>query len=220
MTVEAEATVEAPSHAAFVWSRLASLVAVAPLGFWTVMHVWDNLAAFEGAAAWEAQVTGHAHPVAHVLTATIVFAPLILHTIWGVARLVKARPNLGKYRTYDNLKYVLQRLSAIGVLLFIGAHVWLAYLRPRLLLGHAEHFADIAREMRWHVPTLIVYLLGTFGVAYHLANGINTFAFGWGLCTTRRAVRRLEVASIALFVLLWAGSWAVIYALWRAGAAA
>ena len=182
------------------------------------MHVWENLAAFAGAGAWEREVTGHAHPAAHALTATVVFAPLLIHTVWGLGRLATSRPNLGRYKTYDNLKYALQRLSAIGVLLFIGAHVWLAYLRPRWIEGHAERFADIAREMRWHTPTLVVYLLGTFGVAYHLANGLNTFAFGWGLCTTRRAVRRWEIGSLVLFVALWAMSWAAVFALWRAGA--
>jgi succinate dehydrogenase/fumarate reductase cytochrome b subunit len=79
------------------------------------------------------------------------------------------------YAYYDNLNYLLQRLAAIGVLRFLGAHLWLAMIHPRLVLGHPEPFSDIAYEMRFHTPTLVVYLLGTLAVCYHLANGIFGF---------------------------------------------
>jgi succinate dehydrogenase / fumarate reductase cytochrome b subunit len=208
-----------PSRSIFVRHRLGSLVAVVPLGVWTILHLWDNLAAFESPQAWERTVTHHAHPVAHAVTAVIVFLPLLLHIVWGLARLRSSRPNNTSYRGYDNLKYLLQRVSALGVLLFLGAHVWLAYLRPRLLLGHGEHFEDIAREMRFHMPTLVVYILGTLGVAYHLDNGLATFAIGWGLTTSRSAARRWDMASIVVFFVLLAMSWLAIYALWLGGAA-
>jgi succinate dehydrogenase / fumarate reductase cytochrome b subunit len=219
MTALSPEAASLPSRGVFVRQRLGSLLAVLPLGVWTVLHVWDNLAAFEGPAEWERTVTHHAHPVAHAVTVVVVFAPLLIHTVWGIARLFSARPNNPQYRGYDNLKYLLQRVSAVGVLLFLGAHVWLAYLRPRLLLGHGERFADIAREMRFHWPTLAVYILGTLGVAYHLANGLATFAISWGLCTSRRAARRWDLAAIILFFVLLAMSWLAVYALWRGGVA-
>jgi hypothetical protein len=58
------------------------------------------------------------------------------------------------YAYYDNLKYLLQRLAAIGVQLFLEAHLWLAMIHPRLVPGHPEPFSDIAFEMRFHTPTL------------------------------------------------------------------
>jgi len=219
MTSLSTEAAQLPSRGVFVRNRLGSLVAVVPLGVWTILHVWDNLAAFDSPGVWERTVTQHAHPVAHAFTAVLVFLPLLLHIAWGLARLRSSRPNNTRYRGYDNLKYLLQRVSALGVLLFLGAHVWLAYLRPRLLLGHGEHFADIAREMRFHMPTLVVYILGTLGVAYHLANGLATFAIGWGLTTSRSAGRRWDLAAIVLFFVLLAMSWLAIYALWVGGAA-
>ena len=62
-----------------------------------------------------------------------------------------------------------------------GAHLWLAMLQPRLVEGHAETFADLAEHMHFHAPTLVVYVLGILGVAYHLANGLQTFCMGWGI---------------------------------------
>lgn len=206
------------SRGAFLRARLGSLLAVVPLGVWTIAHLWHNLSAFKGASAWQADVTEYDHPIAFFTTLVVVLLPLVLHTIWGLGRLARSKPNTVKYKYYGNLKYALQRLSAIGVMLFLGAHIWLAMLRPRLTTGKAEPFAAIAHEMRHHGPTLAVYLLGTLGVAYHLANGLHSFTMGWGLVSARRALKRLEIGTIALFLVLLAMSWGVIYALWDAGA--
>ena len=123
-----------------------------------------------------------------------------------------------RYGFYANLKYLLQRLSAVGLLLFLGAHLWRALLHPRLFDGHAEAFVDIAQEMHVNRPTLVVYVLGTLAVAYHLANGAQSFCMGWGVVSTQRGLRRLEGAALTLFVLLLVMSWGAIYALYAAGA--
>jgi succinate dehydrogenase / fumarate reductase cytochrome b subunit len=210
----------AAARSSFFQARIASAMGIAPLGVWTIVHLWHNLAAFEGGDAWQGAVTGYAHPFAEVLAGILVLLPLAIHTVWGVARLVSARPNNLRNPYYANLKYLLQRAAAVGVLLFLGAHLWLALLRPRLVEGHPEPFEHIAETMHFHTPTLVVYLLGSLGVAYHLANGAQTVCMGWGVVSSQRALRRLEWLAIAFFVLLLAMSWGAIYALWAAGGAA
>lgn len=208
-----------PGTTPVLWARLASLLSILPLGVWTVNHLWDNLAAFTGAQAWQTAVTEHPHPYARALTLFVVLAPLLIHTIWGVQRLFSSRPNNQHYGYFANLKYLLQRIAAVGVLAFLGAHLWLALLHPRLTTGRAEPFADIAAEMHWHMPTLLVYLLGTLGVAYHLANGVSTFAWQWGLVSGRRSLQRFDVVAVVIFLLLLSMAWGAIYALYTAGAA-
>jgi succinate dehydrogenase / fumarate reductase, cytochrome b subunit len=210
-----------PGHdvrASFLRARLASVLAIAPLGVWTVLHLWNNLSAFEGPDAWQTAVTAYPHPFAEALAGIIVLLPLGIHTVWGIGRLATSRPNNTRYAFYANLKYALQRLSALGVLLFLGAHLWLALIKPRLVEGAPEAFADISHEMHFHTPTLIVYVLGTLGVTYHLANGVQTFCMGWGVVKSRGALRRLEGSVIVLFIVLLAMAWGAIYALWAAGA--
>jgi succinate dehydrogenase / fumarate reductase cytochrome b subunit len=206
------------ARGAFVRSRLGSLLAVVPLGLWTCVHLWNNLAAFDGAEAWQRSVTTYPHPIAELVTMAIVLGPLALHTVWGIGRMTKGRPNNVRYGFYANLKYLLQRLSAIGLVLFLGAHLWLALLKPRLTEGHAETFADISHEMHFHGPTLAVYVLGVLGVAYHLANGLHGFCMGWGVVSSRKSLKQLEGAVVAIFLLLLGLGWAAVYALWRAGA--
>jgi succinate dehydrogenase / fumarate reductase cytochrome b subunit len=187
-----------------------------PLGAWTFVHLWHNLAAFEGPDAWQAAVTGYPHPLAQLATLIIVLVPLAVHLAWGAGRLATTRPNNLRYGTFANLKYLLQRVSAVGVLFFLGAHLWLAMLEPRLVVGHAEAFADISHEMHFHPPTLVVYLLGTLGVSYHLANGLHSFAMGWGLAVSRRALAKLDLWAVAVFVVLLSMSWGAIYGLYVA----
>ena len=201
----------------FVRSRLGSLLAVVPLGVWTFVHVWNNLSAFDGPDALEKSVTSYPHPVAQLVTAIVVLLPLVLHVAWGTGRLLTSRPNNVHYPTFANLKYLLQRLSAIGVLLFLGAHLWLAMLKPRFVRGHAEAFASLAHEMHHHTPTLVVYVLGTLGVAYHLGNGLATFTMSWGAVSSKRGLRHADVIAWVSFLALLVMSWAVIYALYRYG---
>src|SRR5262245_54485022 len=133
------------ASSSFLWTRLGSLLAILPLGVWTVNHLWDNLAVFSGKNAWEAAVEEHPHPVAHWVTLVVVLVPLLLHTVWGIGRLRSSTANINRYSTYGNLKYLLQRITAVGVLGFLGAHLWLAMIKPRLFEGRPEPFQDIAR---------------------------------------------------------------------------
>jgi succinate dehydrogenase / fumarate reductase cytochrome b subunit len=200
----------------FVRARLGSFLAFFPLGVWSVGHLWNNLAAFQGAAQWSAAVTEYPHPLAQLATGVVVLVPLALHVVWGIKRLVISRPNNLRYGFFANLRYAVQRLSAIGLLLFLGAHLWLAMIKPRLTTGHPEPFADLAREMHFHTPTLAVYLLGTIGLAYHLANGLQTLAMGWGLVVSRRALRKLDAMAALVFLVLLAMGWGAIYAIYSA----
>ena len=210
----------AEARSSFLRARAASALAIAPLGAWTLVHLWNNLAAFRGADAWAAAVTEYPHPIAEAITGVVVLLPLAIHTVWGIGRLATSRPNNLRYRWYANFKYLLQRLAAVGLLLFLGAHLWLALLHPRIEEGHAETFADLAQHMHFHMPTLAVYVLGVLATAYHLANGAQTFCMSWGIVTTQRGLRRLEGWALSLFVLLLLMGWSAIYALWAAGAAA
>src|SRR4051794_37879057 len=126
-TAAADAAVPSKGSS-FFRTRLGSALAVVPLGVWTVVHLWNNLAAFRGPRQWQDAVTTYAHPASELASGFIVLAPLLIHALWGLGRMFQTRANLRSYGYYANLKFVLQRLSAIGVLGFLGAHIWLAML--------------------------------------------------------------------------------------------
>lgn len=207
--------------------RLGSMLAIAPLGAWVTWHLWENLYAWRGDAAWSERAVdtvvtaeGRAYvgnPLSAALVSALVFAPLLIHLAWGLRRLSMAKPNA--YRFFGNAKYVLQRLSALGLLGFIAAHVYLARIGPALHspTGH-ESFEDLAAHMRHHLPTLVVYLLGVLGTTFHLANGVYTASFIHGLAASPGAQRRMQVVSVALFVVLLGVGWGAVAGLYVAGA--
>src|SRR5919202_4806866 len=111
-------------------ARLGSFLAFFPLGVWTAVHLWSQLAAFSGARLWEESVTAHASPATGALTMALVIVPLLWHVVWGIIRLGRTRTST--VRNFSNLRYWLQRASAIGLLAFLGANLWLAWIEPRV----------------------------------------------------------------------------------------
>jgi succinate dehydrogenase / fumarate reductase cytochrome b subunit len=203
----------------FILARLGSLFAFAPVGVWTVVHLWHQLAAWRSPQAWEDAVTAHVNSASTVLVFILVLGPLLWHTVWGIVRMLHSRPK-PMQSGFGNLRYVVQRLSAIGLLFFLGAHLYLAWFEPRFLHGRPEPFADISREMRFHTPTLVVYILGVLAIAYHLANGLWSFmTMGWGITVSKSGMRWLERVSILFFVVLLVIGWIAIYGLYQGGAA-
>ncbi|MEZ4408398.1 MAG: hypothetical protein R3A52_18280 [Polyangiales bacterium] len=229
MEMSEAAAIQAPTVKGALFPRLGSVLALAPLGVWTVWHMWENLYAWAGEDAWARRVTNVTvegntpryigNPVSSALVSFVVFAPLIIHVLWGLRRLKFTGVNAQQYSYFGNFKYLLQRLSALGLLGFIGAHVFLARISPALNnaeTGH-ESFTDLAAHMRHHPPTLIVYILGVLGTAYHLANGVYTSAFINGLAASPKAQRRMSAASIVFFLLLLGIGWGAVAGLWTAG---
>jgi succinate dehydrogenase / fumarate reductase cytochrome b subunit len=184
---------------------------------WTTWHLYANLTAFDSPARWESTVTGSPAPFVEIVTSAVVLFPLVFHTVWGLRRLRIMKANNTQYKTFDNLKFLLQRLSAIGLLGFLIAHIWKARLEPMIEHGRHETFRDIAWHMHHHPPTFIVYLLGVLAVAYHLSNGLATGAITWGLAATAKSQERVKQLSYVFFALLLGMGYASIYGLWSAG---
>lgn len=217
---EAVAHDQNPPRTGVLTSKLGSVLAIVPLGAWVTWHLWENLWSWADpesrAELWEEHVSRPGSPGASTLVSVLVFAPLILHTVWGLRRLRITQPN--RYPFFGNLKYLLQRLTAVGLFFFLLAHVYLARIKPALGPRGYESFEDISAHMRHHPPTLAVYVLGVLGTAYHLANGLYTASFIHGIAASPRAGRRMRVVSVAFFVLLLAFGFGAIAGLFNAGA--
>src|SRR2546422_1138110 len=126
----------------FILARLGSLFAFAPVGVWTVVHLWHQLAAYQSPQAWETAVTAHVNVASTVLVFVLVLGPLLWHTIWGILRMLRSRPRPLE-SGFSNLRYLLQRLSAVGLLFFLGAHLYLAWFEPR----SEEHTSELQSRL-------------------------------------------------------------------------
>lgn len=221
MSTSASPTAVAGRAARLSKKQILSLFGLVPLGVYVVFHLWTNLYSLAGEKAFNERLEATRNSPGFIFLEIFGLGlPILAHTIIGLVELFRSRPNNAAYGYFDNLKYLLQRISAIGLALFIGAHVWLARIRPSITpdeytVGGHETWAGMHHAYNETVGglpiTLIVYALGLLGVSYHLANGVYTFGIRWGLAISPAGRARMQWLSGVLFVVLLGMSYAAVW---------
>jgi succinate dehydrogenase / fumarate reductase cytochrome b subunit len=187
-----------------------SMLGIVPLGAYVFAHLWTNLYSLAGAEAFDqALKASRASPAFLFLEIVGLGVPIVVHAWIGLKIIFKMRPNNAGYRSLRNLKYLLQRLSAIGVLLFLGAHVIKARIMPAMA-GTVESWNGMHEALSEPV-TFSVYALGMLGVSFHLGNGLWGSALTLGLTVSQRGQKAMEWISAFAFVLLLCMSGLAIY---------
>jgi len=176
----------------FVLRRVHSLVALVPVGAFLVFHLWENSQSRLGAEHFNQQVVGALQGLNYLPIIEIVFIalPLLFHAGYGLVIIGSGRAEPLRYDYVRNRFYWLQRLSGIGLILFLLLHVGLTRIAglvdPSIradLFGHMQ--AALSQPMLFSL-----YLVGLLLAVFHLANGLSTAAIVWGLTTSFEAQRR------------------------------
>ena len=201
----------------FLLRRIHSLTGVVPVGLFLVYHLYLQLYLRYGAEIYNNEVNSfYDSPLATWALVIVVYIPLLFHSLLGVLLVFenKIHPS---YTYFSHLLYWLQRISGIGVLLFIIAHGWNAKLGP-LIAGtwgtHFEHLSSGFADPETGMLTKTVYLLGVLGAVFHFANGLNTFCITWGIALTPTSQKRVRSFSILVFIILTASAFYALAAIW------
>jgi len=207
----------------FILRRVHSITGIFPVGVFLVYHLYIQLYLHSGSEFYNDKVNSfYDSPIAILLLAVFVYIPLIFHSVYGVylsSQLIDI-PEVGaqmEYKYFSNLLYWLQRLSGVGVFLFIGAHLYNAKLSPLLSDDFGKHYEHLQSgflnpDSGW--LTLAVYSLGILGAAFHLGNGINTFCITWGIALTPLSQKMMRTISIGIFILLTISGYYSITVFW------
>jgi succinate dehydrogenase / fumarate reductase cytochrome b subunit len=186
----------------FLWLRLHSLSGVVPVGLFVLLHFYSNSFSTKGAEAYDAHLRSlDALPFMRIVEILLIYAPILFHAGLGIVITLRGQANVQAYPYLGNWRYLLQRLSGVGVLLFVGAHVYKTQLEP-WMGGFTIDFAHM-QEAMGEPLTFGVYLLGILGTAYHLANGLWTFCITWGITVSRASQRRLTALAVILFLFIF-----------------
>jgi succinate dehydrogenase / fumarate reductase cytochrome b subunit len=201
----------------YFWNKAFSLLGVLPLSVYTLIHLYGKLTALNGPDAFNAHL---AETRTGAFTGTIlillIWVPILIHGIIGLQKIKQAKPNNLQFKHWENLKYITQRVSGVGIFLFLPAHIFKSKVLPTYINGVPADFAHMSEA--FHEPlTLTVYLLGILGVAYHLGNGFWQFCIGWGITITQKAMNRAQVLSILLFLITLSMGYGAIYGLLTRG---
>ena len=217
-TTLSHGTTHAANIRPFLLRRLHSLTGIV-FGGYLVVHLIVNATLVQGVHPHDVygiQVGKiHALPFLAVIEWTFIYLPILFHTVYGIYLTVRAQPNVNHYPYAKNWFYLLQRISAIVIVLFMVFHVLsLKYHAFGDALGFDPNSAT--RTIQNHMAyskfiTWVVYPLGILASCYHLANGFWTAAITWGLTVSKGAQRRFGYACTGLFALtLIAGMTALI----------
>lgn len=189
----------------FLLRRLHSLTGLV-FGGYLVVHLVVNATIAQLGQHYQTQVNKiHDLPLLWALEWGLIFLPIIYHTVYGIWITLTGQPNVGHYPYKKNWFYVLQRISAVVIVLFMLFHVLsLKYGLFGTALSFDPHDASqtIHRHMNVNpVIAWVIYPLGILASCYHLANGIWTAGITWGLTVSAGAQRRWGYASVLIFVL-------------------
>lgn len=236
----ADSTALPETSRSFALRRLHSLTGVIPVGGFLAFHIFENLSALKGPAAYDVMV----NDVNSMLPRTYFYGlelfgiilPLAFHSLYGIWLSVTGKPNVGRYAYGANWLYVLQRASGFVAFAYILVHVGVLRYFVTLMGNHlgrytgpveaggldlvtysdvAAHLgnASYATTQSWMTAPWMFgfYVIGTLFTIFHFTNGLNGFAWTWGLAVGRKAQRNVRLVAWGLFALLGAATLNILW---------
>lgn len=191
-------------HHHFLLRRLHSLTGII-FGGYLVVHLIVNATIAQLGTHYQVQVNKiHDLPFLWAFEWGLIYLPILYHTVYGIWITLTGQPNIDRYPYAKNWFYLLQRISAIIIVLFMIFHLLTLKVGVWQSLAFDAHAASqsVHRHMTssWIIPWFI-YPLGVLASCYHLANGFWTAAITWGLTISAAAQRRWGYACAGLFAL-------------------
>jgi succinate dehydrogenase / fumarate reductase cytochrome b subunit len=191
----------------FLIYRLFSLAGLVPVGAFLVVHLLTNSSILGGAESFQSRVDliHSLGPLLIPAEIAFIFLPMLFHAAIGFVIIATGMPNVGSYRYAGNVRYTLQRATGMIAFVFIVWHViQLHWLGAPLGGGqfdphHATSTAAAALRPAW---VTALYVIGMLSVVFHFANGLWSLGITWGIWTSPAAMRRANVVSIVVGVVL------------------
>jgi succinate dehydrogenase / fumarate reductase, cytochrome b subunit len=189
----------------FLLRRLHSLAGIVPIGAYLLAHIFlENSFVLGGPKSFNLLVQAIAQVPTAVLLGTevlVLWAPILFHGIYGLVILRSADAGNAIHYDYTNsYLYVLQRVTGVIAFLFIGFHV--ASTRLTYYFAGTEITYDFMHSYLSQPLWFAVYAVGVVSAIFHFCNGIWTFCVTWGITIGAAAQRMMQLASVALFVVM------------------
>lgn len=177
-----------------------------PIGAFLVEHLYSNFQAVGpgGAQRFDDVVKNlQTNPIIIFAEIAFIALPLLYHASYGLfVAMPIARPNVGGYGFLRNWTYLLQRVTGVILVFYIGYHVWNTRLYPLWAtdttylmeadgqrLVTSKYMAHYLNQSHLGVQVLWLYVAGVACAVFHFANGLWNFGVHWGITLSPRSQR-------------------------------
>ncbi|WP_028987777.1 succinate dehydrogenase cytochrome b558 subunit [Thermicanus aegyptius] len=189
------------SDGQFVNRRLHSLLGIIPIGLFLIEHLVSNYSATGGPEKFNQTVSFiQSLPFLVFLEIFLIFIPILFHGIYGVYIAFQAKHNVNQYGYFRNVMFLLQRVTGLITLVYIGWHVWETRIQSAFF--GAEVNFDMMKNILSNPWMVAFYVVGILSATFHFSNGIWSFLVSWGITVGPRAQRVSTYVSMAIFVIL------------------
>jgi succinate dehydrogenase / fumarate reductase cytochrome b subunit len=206
-STDAVAVAPGPSR----YRRLHTLSGAVVLGAFLVEHLLTNASALGGVARFDAVVGAiERFSLLPLFEVVFIVVPLAFHAGYGIHLLRRGRTSESTAdieRYGDRRLWMLQRVSAVILLVFVLFHIW--ELRLQRLFGSPADalYTTLTARLSWTwagVPWIaLFYLLGVLAAATHFSNGLFAATAAFQIAADRTGRRRLRMMTTALGLILF-----------------
>jgi succinate dehydrogenase / fumarate reductase cytochrome b subunit len=187
----------------FFYRKLHSLLGVIPIGFFLVEHLLANFSATKGPEAFQNTVA-FIDKIPFVVTLEIlfIFIPILFHGVYGLYIAFQAKSNVGNYGYFRNVMFMLQRVTGVITLVYIGWHVY--ETRIQVAIGSVEkaNLGRLMSEILVNPWMYAFYVIGIIAAVFHFCNGMWSFLVSWGVTIGPRAQQVSTYVWMIAFVLI------------------
>lgn len=193
------------------WFRLTGVL---PVGIFLVLHLWTSAAILTSRAAYDAELVAvNGVPIIAMLELVLVLLPLAFHALFGIH--LAFRPDPGPHHYASDRLHLLQRITGLVALVFIGLHLWelrlqgvIGDLRPGTYSTRLE--AHLSSTISGIPHIAVLYLVGIAACVFHLANGMTSYWSRTGRAKEPHELRRARIGFGALGGLFFTTSFLVV----------
>ncbi len=220
------------------WLRRIHSLAGLAFGGFVAVHLMINATGINGVMyQQEVNKIHDLGPNLAFVEFTFIFLPLLIHVLYGLyATGAGARWNAVHYNYGGNVRYTLQRVTGLILLVFLAYHLATLHRWGLALIYDLTHWRALS-SFPWFRPhfayastvdaiktpygknpwfwaniiSVVLYLLGVWAAVFHMANGLWTAAIAWGLTVTASAQKRWGNVCLAVgivFAIVGTIAWA------------
>jgi succinate dehydrogenase / fumarate reductase cytochrome b subunit len=184
----------------YINRRVHSLLGVIPIGLFLIVHFVVNHYAVDGASSFnKASDFMESLPFVRWLEWILIYLPLLFHGIYGLYIAFTSTSNVGSQTFFRNWMYLLQRITGVFLVIFIGWHVW--QTRIQMAMGEPLNF-QMMHDILSNPFFFWFYIVGVLCAVFHFSNGLWSFCVTWGLTVSPRSQLITTYVTLVIFILL------------------